>query len=386
MSKTTTMETVERTETARGRGRRDFGRIYRKRSPHSGRVLGRWYVRFTLPDGRRMERAVSPDRRDAQKFLRDRWKEYDQAKMGNLRPVQRRLFEDWAEEYLRLVEGSHTESTIQSETSKIRSVLVPAFRGRHLDEIRREDVAGFLAKRKAEGASKATRNRDKAVLGAMFKRAIVLNCARENPTAGIEGEREEKREVPFLDREQQEKLVASCPGYLRAVVHLALRTGLRESETLGLGWQSVDWSRRVIRIPKSKNGTPREVPLPKDVAENLRELETQRGPVPFDPSTKPDRVFAHLPEKWSGMMQKDWKRATVAAGLGKEFRFHDCRHVALSWMVSQGLPLTALMRVSGHRSLAAAQKYLHFAPGAAAEEARRLLDRPAANPAKRAAV
>ncbi len=348
--------------------RSGWGTIRRK----SGRR--KYEIRLTLPDGRRVDVPGHESLEETRRILARLRDDFDRGEHLGIKPVQRTRFEDFAEEYLRVVASRHTAATVQSETSKIRGLLIPAFRGRWLDEIGRTGVERFIARRAAEGASAATRNRDASVLSAMFKCAVGLNQARENPVLGVERVREEKREIPFLDLGAQDRLIAACSPPLRPLVHVVLRTGLRESEALSLTWGCVDFRRRVIRVPKTKNKEPREVPLPEDAEAALRELHASRGPDPLDPSVRPDRVFAHLPSRWVGNLQRMWKRATAAAGLGVEFTFHDLRRVALSTMMAHGLPLTALLRVSGHKSLTAAARYLDFAPGAAAETARAVLE------------
>ncbi len=355
--------------------RSGFGHLFRKRGGP------KWYARVTLPDGRRLDRALSVSKEVSRQVLADWEAKIAKQEFLGLVAVERIRFEEFAKEFLKMAEKVQTPATFRSTRNRVEAVLVPTFRARWLDEVGRADVERFVNTRAEGGVSVATRNRDLCVLSALYRKAVALGRARENPASGVPRPREEEREVPILDLATQDLLVSVCPPAIRALVLVALRTGLRQSELLALAWGSVDFTRKVIRVPKAKNKEPREVPLTSDVERVLRSIGAEQAGQLFgggEPATEPasrlSRVFAHLAEKWTGELQRLWKTATSAAKLGPTFRFHDLRHVALSTMVANGLPLTALMRVSGHRSLAAVQRYLHFAPGAAADAARGILE------------
>jgi len=77
--------------------------------------------------------------------------------------------------------------------------------------------------------------------------------------------------------EEQLLLAAADKGrvpYLRPLIELAVETGMRRGELLGLRWEHIDLERRVAHLPLTKNGTSRDVPLSTRAVETLRGLKT----------------------------------------------------------------------------------------------------------------
>jgi integrase len=70
-----------------------------------------------------------------------------------------------------------------------------------------------------------------------------------------------------LTREEADRLIRHCPPHLAALVRFALATGCRASEITGLEWNRVDLDRKTAWLNKTKNGTPRGVPLNEDAIE-----------------------------------------------------------------------------------------------------------------------
>ncbi len=65
-----------------------------------------------------------------------------------------------------------------------------------------------------------------------------------------------------MNRRAAHHPVSSCRSpHLYAVVVVALNTGMRRGEVFGLGWPRADFSRGVIQLEETKNGTRREIPM-----------------------------------------------------------------------------------------------------------------------------
>ncbi len=60
------------------------------------------------------------------------------------------------------------------------------------------------------------------------------------------------------EKEEIEKVYSACPGYLRSIVAVAIRTGMRKEEILELKWPDIDFRRKIITILKTKNRKKRE--------------------------------------------------------------------------------------------------------------------------------
>jgi integrase len=132
---------------------------------------------------------------------------------------------------------------------------------------------------------------------------------------------------------------------LRAAVIVALNTGLRRGELLGLTWERVDLSRGVIRLELTKSGRRREVPMNDDSYRALVGLGPKAG----------GRVFK------TRYIQTAYNNAVAAAKLD-DVNFHTLRHTFASWAVMRGVTLKELQELLGHASLAMTMRYAHLAP------------------------
>jgi integrase len=131
--------------------------------------------------------------------------------------------------------------------------------------------------------------------------------------------------------------------YLYLAVVLALSTGARKMEILTLRWQDVDLKRGVIMLHKTKNRERRALPLTGYALELMR----QHGKVRRIGS---DLVFAAGQD---GQKPADiglaWERAKRRAGI-TDFRFHDLRHTAASYLAMNGASLAEIAEILGHKT------------------------------------
>jgi len=162
-------------------------------------------------------------------------------------------------------------------------------------------------------------------------------------------EKEAQGRLRWLEPDEQARLLAACRAsrnpQLFNIVTVALETGLRVSELLGLTWDRVDLSRGVIRLELTKSGRRREIPM-RQVVYN---------------------VLASLPEPREGRVWRlrnirtAFENAVAVAKLDN-FHFHDCRHHFASWFMMRGGQLQALKEILGHADLKMTLRYAHLAP------------------------
>jgi integrase len=128
-------------------------------------------------------------------------------------------------------------------------------------------------------------------------------------------------------------------------VIVALNTGLRLGELIGLTWERVDLSRGVIRLELTKSGRRREVPM------NDASYRALVGLGPKDSG----RVFK------TRYIKTAYNNAVEAAQLD-DVTFHTLRHTFASWAIMRGVTLKELQELLGHSSLAIPMRYAHLAP------------------------
>jgi integrase len=344
--------------------RSDFGRIFRRERPpdecagKGKRLAPGYYVRVRVGDVEVTQKGGA-NLKEAREKLRELQAELRrQAGREPMEPSEM-TFEDFAERFLDTAKAGYSPSNLKEVTRKVRNLLVPAFKGRVIKDIRKADVVRFMDGRPSDLAP-ATRNRDLSVLSAMFKKAVALGYATENPTQGIERGDEGMKPVPFVSPDGQEKLVAKCPDLIRPIVLLALETGLRKSELLSLRWESIQMERDVLVVRHSKNGQSREVPLTAKAKTCLMDLQAKRVTKDgkFDPTEK---VINWLPKSWNTYHDRLLKKAVTASELSS-LTFHSLRHIYASSLAQAGVPLPVIGTLLGHKSLRVTMRYARHAP------------------------
>lgn len=229
----------------------------------------------------------------------------------------------------------------------------------------REARAKLLARKTRTGGrlSPATANRYLAALSVATKWAWrELGWLQSNPVLAVTKGPESNGMVRFLSDSERVALLAAAkaspdPNIHTAIV-LALATGQRASSLRALTWADVDLERRAIRLADTKNGTPRWVPLIDAAVAELR-AHLARDP------TGNGHVFKSttrdVPAEING---KAWVAVKRAAGLtgAANFRFHDLRHTAGTYLNEAGASAIQIAAALGHKTLAMAQRYSHQSP------------------------
>jgi integrase len=124
--------------------------------------------------------------------------------------------------------------------------------------------------------SPATVNRYLAVLSHAFSVAVKeWGWIEANPLAKVTKPKEPRGRVRFLDDDERERFLNACKASqspdLHVAVILALSTGARQQEVLGLRWGQIDLNRRVAILHETKNGERRVLPLSGPALDLLRE-------------------------------------------------------------------------------------------------------------------
>ncbi|MEP2759022.1 MAG: site-specific integrase, partial [Hyphomicrobiales bacterium] len=126
-----------------------------------------------------------------------------------------------------------------------------------------------------------------------------------------------------------------------------------QGEILGLTWPKVDLPRGIIILEDTKNGENRAVPLVGHAKEVLHELGKVRRidtDLIFHSSTKPTAPVA---------IRRPWAQAVLAAEL-QDFKFHDLRHTAASYLAMNGASQIEIAEILGHKTLEMVKRYAHL--------------------------
>lgn len=212
--------------------------------------------------------------------------------------------------------------------------------------------------RLGRGRGPATITRYMAVLSHLFTVARKdWSWVDSNPFSDVSRPREPRGRVRFLDDDERERLLKACRestnDMLYPVTLLAISTGMRQGEIMGLRWPDVDFDKGRIILEDTKNNDRRAVPLAGLAHNVLAEYKRTHRRVDTDllfPGKNPKKPM-HLRTPWTSAL----KRAGI-----ENYRFHDNRHTAASYLVMNGATLAEVAEVLGHRTLAMTRRYAHM--------------------------
>lgn len=224
----------------------------------------------------------------------------------------------------------------------------------------RDELGRPVHNRKRKRLAPATINRYAASLAAVITWAIKKRIAPKgyvHPCRSIERRREHNEKTRFLTDDERERLLAACKAsswpLLYVLVLMALTTGARKGELLGLRWIDVDLERGLAAVARTKNGDPRVLPLVPAVMAELRRFAGPPLALVFGSPRDPRRAFTFEPR---------FKDAMQAAKV-RDFRFHDLRHSCASMLARSGATLLEIGDVLGHRQMQMTKRYSHLATG-----------------------
>lgn len=228
---------------------------------------------------------------------------------------------------------------------------------KYLDEITRKLWADFVTVRRTAGVSPAAINRDRACLSKMFSVAIAAELAEANAVAAFPRQREPEGRVRFLTKDEYTRLLKAASDDMRRVIIVAVNTGMRMGEILGLTWDDVDFERSEIHIPRTKTDDPRVIPMPEVVAAQIRAQSRGIYRQIFR-VTQSKRPIPAVSQRFANIAER--------AGI-KDLSFHDLRHTFASWATKGWHDwLDGKMRRDrlqvwlGHKSPAMTQRYAHL--------------------------
>lgn len=216
-------------------------------------------------------------------------------------------------------------------------------------------------KRKNAPRAGATINRYIVALAAVCTWGIRQRIAPKgwaHPCRAVEKQPEGVGKTRFLDADERTRLLAACRASrwdrLYLLVLMALTTGARKAELLGLRRADIDLERGTALVGRSKNGDAKTLALVPSVIEELRRLNVKRpDALIFASARRPAQPYS---------FEYPWADALDAAKI-KSFRFHDLRHSCASLLAANGATLLEIADVLGHRQLQMTKRYSHLTTG-----------------------
>lgn len=309
----------------------------------------------------------------------------DASKPAVVKPLTLREFiegdyKDWVRHELK--RGLEAVDRILSVFAKLADTPLP--------EINHKRVEAIITARRRKGVEAATTNRDLTSIKAALSKAVAWGHLSTHPLSGIKASKvttgnvvrylsadEEKRLREALAAREVARRASRESGntwckdrggdgrplwpadgftdHLMPLVLVAMNTGLRRGELLGLGWRDVNLPAKLLTVTAAtaKSQKTRHVPLNAEALDVLTRWQKQCDPVGL--------VFAGSAGVRMGSVKKSWAGLTTAAKLA-DFRFHDLRHDFASKLVTAGVDLNTVRELLGHADIKMTLRYAHLAP------------------------
>lgn len=265
-------------------------------------------------------------------------------------------FADFIEEQYMPYVKSYKRSW-DTDVSLLKNHLLPRFGKRYMDEITRQDIVKMHADRKASGAAPGSANRLLIMMRYIFNLTLKWEVPgiKTNPCKGIPLMEENNKRERYLSVEEAQKLYgAVCSSentMLKFIVPMLILTGARKREVLDARWEDFDLARRVWRIPITKSGKARRVPL-SDGALTLLATMPRKSDCPWafaNPAT--DKPYVSFFCAWDTARKK--------VGL-QDVCVHSLRHSHASFLINAGRTLYEVQKILGHTQVKTTQRYAHL--------------------------
>ena len=251
-----------------------------------------------------------------------------------------------------------------TDVSMIKNHIVPKLGSLQMGQVRPPDIAVFLDLMKSKGYALGTCNRALVMLRYGFELALKwkMDGIHSNPLKEIKNLVFDNKIERYLNSDQTQELMKSIQEseneQLQYIVLFLIYTGARKREVLDAKWIDIDQERKSWRIPKTKSGKIRHVPLSAGalvMLDKLRlKLKLNGKPIDQIPIfANPKTGLPYVSFFYS------WDKARTRAGL-KEFRIHDLRHSFASCLVNAGRSLYEVQELLGHADIKTTSRYAHL--------------------------
>ncbi len=299
---------------------------------------------------------------DAQKWATDREAEINQNKYFGYTTNNKTNLHDLIEKYIKEVLEQKSQNTIRGQKAQLEWWQKEL--GKHgIGDVSANHILKSrtkLQKRKTASGkllSNSTVNRYLSALSNVYSVAIKQwSYTSKNPVLSLPKLVEPKPRARFLSDDERNSLLNACKKsasqYLYSIVLLTLATGARKGEISGILWENVHIDEGIITIPNTKNGTAHTLALSDISKKVVKGLLKNRDP-------KSRWVFPNKNMDGPIDIRKAFETAVKCAGI-EDFKFHDLRHTAASYLAMNGATTIELAAALNHRSLQMVQRYAHL--------------------------
>lgn len=352
----------------------------KRRGNHEGTIYKRgnsWAAQVSL-EGRRLTKTFS-SQKECQAWIRDMANRIDR---GYSYSGSKLTVGEYLDIWLNNYRSSIRPKTLYQYKGIVNNHLKPGLGDIRLSEMRPDQIQDFYTLLLEQGKSKRTVQLIHSVLRRAFVIAERQGLIIQNPAKSVDPPKISHKEIQILDDNQVRQFMITARGSrFKSLYYLAVTTGMRQGELLGLKWIDVDWAMGTIHIRRQLQrvvGEGLRFSVPKTRAgirivdlgsEAMRRLIAQRKHQDEEAMSADWEDYGLVFPSMrgtpldAGRLRHDFKRILRRANL-PVIRFHDLRHTAASLMLLNGIPSIVVSRRLGHsKPSVTLDIYGHYLPG-----------------------
>ena len=315
----------------------------------------------------------------------------EEGPMRNVRP-DKITFADFCTQYLEIKKNSLSPQTYNFYSKVIEEELMPMFARLKMKDLRTYHIQQFIQylandKKRLDGQdgkiAASTVKRYATVLRSIVGMAYKLEYIEEDigRSRRLEFPKEDTKEVEVFTLEEVENILNALecePWHIRAVIEVALFTGCRRGEIVGLKWADIDFENQRISVkrsiyklsdgkarekePKSKTSI-RTISIPERLCKTLTEYRLQQN-----------RHIAYLGDSWKNLdyvfteedgyvmnpqtPTKQFDHFLKRHGI-RHLKFHGLRHTSATMLLANGCDIKTVSARLGHADITTTNIYVH---------------------------
>lgn len=317
-----------------------------------------YWIDYYIPGGKRRRESVGFSIEEARNAIGKRRSQKREGRIFDMLPESKMTCRELSAWYLDLTSRKSLNSydRVKGCLDQFNAV----FGDRIVNSIKPLDLENYQGKRKDQGRADATVDMEIRIAKTMIKKAF------DNDLVGADTIRTFNRVKKLLKRnanvrdrilssDEVNALISFLPSHTRAILSIAVHTGMRKTEILSLTWGKVDLKNRMIRLEAedTKDREPRKIPISDELHELLNSI--------------PRAIHDNHVILYNGKPVRDIRAALVTAckkagieyGRFKKggFVLHDARHTFNTNMRRAGVDRSVIMKITGHSTPEMFERY-----------------------------
>ena len=213
--------------------------------PQIEKRAGNYRARYRDPIGRRHSKTFTR-RADAERFLREMRVEVDRGQWLDPKGAELTV-KEWSEDFL-LLARRLSPTTLQTYRRDLERYVLPRFASYRIGRLPADEIENWLMDEVASGIAPSSVHRHYRTFRRMLQSAVEKEKILSNPCDRVQPPRVPRREMVFLNWEQAVDLAEAHPENYRALIYLAVDSGMRWSELIGLRRSRLDLRLRKVRV------------------------------------------------------------------------------------------------------------------------------------------